>query len=291
MSIGIYKYQNKLNNNIYIGQSSNIEKRYSQHLYDSTYRPEKGTGIDIAIHKYGIENFTFEIIEECSLDVINEREKYWINYYDSYNNGYNRTVGGDSLKGEEHPRAILTEQEVWLLREAYGQGLQRNKAFKPFLERGISERCLIKVWNCENWPNIHTDVYTEENKILHKKQVGHSEDQIGLSSYDRAIKQEEINAWLNDYNQGMTINALAKKYNRDNGTIEKYIANPQAITKVKYRGRTIKNTETGKIFKSISSAAKWAQCGATTLTRHLAGDKVAGIVPDLLIPAHWEEIS
>jgi hypothetical protein len=72
--------------------------------------------------------------------------------------------------------------------------------------------------------------------------------------------------------------------------VEKYIANPEAVNKVKYRGRTIKNIETGIIFKSISSAAKWAGCGATTLTRHLAHDKIAGKVPDTQKPAHWEEI-
>lgn len=290
MSIGIYKYQNKINGKIYIGQSNNIEKRYQQHIYDAEYRAEKGTGIDLAIKKYGIENFTFEIIEQCSLNIIDEREKYWIKYYDSYNNGYNRTIGGNSLKGEDHPRAILTEKDVWELREAYGNGIRRKDAFQPFLERGITERCLLKVWNCENWTDIHTDVYTEENKAIHKSHIGHSEDQIGLSSLDRAIKQDEIDLWLIDYNNGLTINAIAKKYHRDNGTVERYIADPKAISKVKYKGRTVKNIETGKIFKSISAAARWAGCGATTLTRHLANDKIAGTVPNLLVPAHWEEI-
>ena len=53
----------------------------------------------------------------------------------------------------------------------------------------------------------------------------------------------------------------------------------------------MKNLNTGKIFKSINSAAKWAGCGATTLTRHLTSDKIAGKVPDTQEPAHWEELS
>lgn len=290
MSTGIYKYTNKINNNIYIGLSSNIEKRYQQHLTASKQINPKMT-IDKAIKKYGIENFLFEIVELCNENQLDEKEKYWIKYYNSYNNGYNETVGGRSLRGEDHPRAILTEKDIWNIREQYAQGIQRNKVFKPYIEKGITERCLKKVWDCENWVNIHNDVYTEQNKAKHKHNSGHSEDQIGLSSFDRSIRQEEIDLWVKDSENGMSINAIAKKYHRDNGTIEKYLNNPKALTKVKYRGRTVKNIETQKIFKSINSAAKWAGCGATTLTRHLTSDKIAGKVPETQKPAHWIELS
>ena len=81
--------------------------------------------------------------------------------------------------------------------------------FAPYLERGISERCLKKVWDCETWTDIHTDVYTEENKLIHKKQTGHSQDQIGLSSLDRAIKQPEIDAMCRDFENGLSKANLA----------------------------------------------------------------------------------
>lgn len=290
MSIGIYKYQNKINGQIYIGQSVNIETRQKQHLYDAMNRPDT-TGVDLAIAKYGIDNFDFEILEECPKEQLNEREIYWIDFYDSYKNGYNRTIGGDSLHGENHPRAILTEDIVWEIRELYGQKVKRSTVFDLFKNDQITERALLKVWNCETWTDIHTDVYTPENKAWHKAQVGHSEDQIGSSSLDRAIKQEEIDTWVKEYNNGMTINAIAKKYKRDNSTVEKYIHNPTSIKKVKYRGRQVQNVNTGKIFTSISAAAKWAGCGATTLTRHLTGDKIAGKVPDTNEPAQWIELS
>jgi len=48
-----------------------------------------------AINKYGIEHFKIEKIEECGIDILNEREIYWIDYYHSYHNGYNATKGGD----------------------------------------------------------------------------------------------------------------------------------------------------------------------------------------------------
>ena len=95
---------------------------------------------------------------------------------------------------------------------------------------------------------------------------------------------------VKDYSAGMSINQLAKKYHRDNGTVKKYIDNPCAVREIKYSGRVVKNVETGIVFQSISKAAKWARCGATTLTRHLVSDKQAGFLPDSNIPAHWEEI-
>ena len=60
-----------------------------------------------AIAKYGKENFTLEVIEETEDNLLNEREMYWIQYYDSYKKGYNQTLGGDGTKSLE-----LNEQEV-----------------------------------------------------------------------------------------------------------------------------------------------------------------------------------
>ena len=96
---------------------------------------------------------------------------------------------------------------------------------------------------------------------------------------------------LKDFQCGLSINAIAKKYHRDNGVVEKYMANPIAINEVKYKGRKVQCINTGEIFNSISSAAKWAGCGATTLTRHLVKDKIAGKVPGTNEPAQWLELS
>ena len=68
MSAGIYKYTNKINGKVYVGQSINIEKRYEQHLYFANNiskllaKGQKPLAIDKAINKYGIANFSFEII-------------------------------------------------------------------------------------------------------------------------------------------------------------------------------------------------------------------------------------
>lgn len=94
--IGIYKITNKLNGKSYIGQSTDIERRWREHHYRYW---NNDNVIYMAFRKYGIENFDFSIIEECSTQELNLREEYWINYYDSYYNGYNETVGGDGSSG------------------------------------------------------------------------------------------------------------------------------------------------------------------------------------------------
>lgn len=101
--IGIYKVTNLINNKVYIGQSDNIAQRWRIHRSHSL----NNCGQDYncvfykAIRKYGLENFKFEIIEECYKDELNNREKYWIKHYKSYLGfkdcqGYNMTLGGQN---------------------------------------------------------------------------------------------------------------------------------------------------------------------------------------------------
>lgn len=93
MSMGIYKITNRINGKVYIGQSVNIQQRWYQHK--SSFK-NGNTLLYQAIRKYGLENFCFEIIEECPQEKLNEKEIYWIDYYNSFNyeNGYNMTPGG-----------------------------------------------------------------------------------------------------------------------------------------------------------------------------------------------------
>lgn len=65
--IGIYKITKKENGKSYIGQSNNIERRFSEH------KNKIDIPVEIAIRKYGADAFSFEIIEECSLDKLDER--------------------------------------------------------------------------------------------------------------------------------------------------------------------------------------------------------------------------
>ncbi len=95
--IGIYKITNTINDKCYIGQSKDIKARWAKHL--SAYKSSPDWELYRAFKKYGISAFKFEIIEECSIEALNEREIYWIAQYDSFNNGYNMTLGGEACNG------------------------------------------------------------------------------------------------------------------------------------------------------------------------------------------------
>lgn len=99
IKIGIYKIENLINGNCYIGQSVNIYKRW-QNEKEVAFNPQNEAynyPLSCAFRKYGIENFSFNILEECQREELNEKEIYWIARYDSYNNGYNQTPGGDTV--------------------------------------------------------------------------------------------------------------------------------------------------------------------------------------------------
>ena len=96
----IYKITNKINGKSYIGQTiQNVKERFYQHCATKCSQAILNMVIHKAINKYGKSNFTIEVIEEVESTNLNDRERYWIRYYDSYNNGYNSTKGGqDGIK-------------------------------------------------------------------------------------------------------------------------------------------------------------------------------------------------
>lgn len=95
----IYKHTSKTSGKSYIGKTSKtIEKRLDEH----TYSVGKGANSHFknAIQKYGVEDFISEILEiDVEDENASEREIYWISYYDTYNNGYNMTLGGEGASG------------------------------------------------------------------------------------------------------------------------------------------------------------------------------------------------
>lgn len=92
----IYKITNKINNKVYIGQTvQSLSVRYNQHLKCLQHGDTRE--LYCAMRKYGLENFEPSVIcSVSSLQELNELESFYIKKYDSYNNGYNMTLGGEN---------------------------------------------------------------------------------------------------------------------------------------------------------------------------------------------------
>jgi group I intron endonuclease len=90
--IGIYKITNP-KGKIYVGKSKNIELRFNQYYKIQCCKQQRK--LYNSLCKYNPKHHNFDILEECSLDVINEREIFWIKKLNSIKNGLNLTKGGD----------------------------------------------------------------------------------------------------------------------------------------------------------------------------------------------------
>ena len=110
----IYKIINNINSKVYIGKTSRtLETRFQQHINNTSGCK---SAIHEAIKKYGKENFQIILVEDNIPDnQINQKERYWINVFNSYKNGYNLTPGGDGKS--------LSDDEIKDIRELWELGL------------------------------------------------------------------------------------------------------------------------------------------------------------------------
>ncbi len=196
---GIYKITNLINGHSYIGQAKDIYDRYNRHhKYD--YKSEKVQTYPLyqAFNKYGLDKFQIEVIELCDEKDLDQREIYWIKYYDTFNNGYNATKGGQfwspkvhslevelkrqetreknkSLQAENHPRAKLTNEEVLQIRKRYIEGENISSIYKDYQmlynNEGTFKRIVLgeTYKSVGNIPTKQDIRYT--NAVLNTKQV------------------------------------------------------------------------------------------------------------------------
>lgn len=97
----IYKISNDINDKLYIGKTLyTIERRWYQHKNNAKNRKDlKHLPLYSAMNKYGVEHFKIEEIEEVTNEKeLSAREQYWIKFYNTYNYGYNASIGGDGLQ-------------------------------------------------------------------------------------------------------------------------------------------------------------------------------------------------
>lgn len=106
----IYKIINDINNKIYIGKTEfSIEKRFKEHCADAFRNRNEKRPLYAAMRKYGTEHFKIELVEETNNP--EEREIYWIGYFNGYTQGYNATKGGEGKRLYDHEAIAIRLSE------------------------------------------------------------------------------------------------------------------------------------------------------------------------------------
>ncbi|MVM35242.1 hypothetical protein GO755_34795 [Spirosoma sp. HMF4905] len=215
---GIYKFTNKINGKIYVGQSQDIYKRYYSH------REMIATGLFTkALKKYGIGNFAFEVLERVDdLSAIDQREQYWMDLYQCYEPGigYNIAKVAGTVRGIKRPDVAeimkrrprkygkdnpcygrkLSEYTKKLISEKHkGKSLSpehRAKVGRPMtperqalLKRGAIEKCRKKIAQIDLESGQTLRTWEHVGDI--KEELGHSISGIQCACrgkvYDSAI--------------------------------------------------------------------------------------------------------
>lgn len=238
----IYLTTNLINNKKYIGQHTGA--------IDDNYL---GSGIALiqAIEKYGKENFNKQILEICDKEKLNEREKYWIQYYNAFNSEdfYNLTEGGQQGDG-------------WTACNKYMKN-HPQEAEQIYQENGI---------RLHNWLNEHPDIKNQLTRNMLKGAEQWRKDnpdkvQEHMKQLNKAKQQ-----WQNEHPEEYTTQ------------IANFIkAGSDANSK------KIRCINTGEIFPSISEAARHYNIYQTNISKVLKGErKSAGKHPETGEKLYWE---
>lgn len=289
MSCGIYKITNQINQKVYIGKSIRIERRWSQHKSEIN-NLQKQNHLYRAMRKYGIDNFLFEIIELCPNNnkILSEREKYWIQYYNSYQTGYNETRGGDGLF-KYNPQEIY---KLW--------------------DNGYSVLEITQILHCQqqtvydnlkNYPTYSTEQSKNRANTHRKQRIS----ELAAKRQSYPVYQYDIEGnFIAEYSN-LTEAAQHFGYSRDNSITKvinesnRKLAYGYQWSKEKldrmppYTGSVkkfpIRNINTGQVFESIRRAEKWANTSHGSISKVLNGQrKSAGKMAITNEPLYWERI-
>ena len=143
----IYKITNTINNKCYIGQTiKSAEERWKEHQNHAfgSHPNDVNKTLYQAIRKYGLENFTFEVVQDNieNFEQLDKAEIYWIDYYNSFVKGYNETFGGQQY------HKILPNKEI--IEDYY----KTRSARKTALNFGIDHSTVDDILNQNNIPRF-----------------------------------------------------------------------------------------------------------------------------------------
>jgi group I intron endonuclease len=159
----IYKIINQINKKEYVGCTiTTLKKRFEEHAWRCV-KTDSYTKFCNSIRKYGVENFGIELIEECDVDVIYNRERYYINLFETYDTGLNSTIGGEGCLGYKHSKEIK-EKISQILKDGRSH---KGKTYEEIYGDRINhEKEIRRISVKKSWDNLSEDEKKERTKKL-----------------------------------------------------------------------------------------------------------------------------
>lgn len=232
MSIGIYKIENLQNHKKYIGQSIHIEKRWQEHC-----QPSADSVIAKAIQKYGKINFSFQILEECPEDELDEKELYYITKYNTIvPNGYNLT---DYIQGQ---RRVYNTYDKETLLQIISDIKDTQMSFQDIASKYSLDVSMIYYLNRGDYHSLEGFTYPLREVKSFKKQE-HTCIDCGKEVYKGSIRCPECAAKaqrtcnrpsrevLKDMIRTMTFKAIGQEYGVSDNAIRKWCIAEQLPSK------------------------------------------------------------
>lgn len=184
----IYKITNKINGKVYIGKTiRNIQDRFQRHIQDAT-SGRLDTHLARAIRKYGQSNFEVSLVEEVQEESnLSDREKYWIEQFNSFNDGYNETRGGDGGNTYE----AKTSEEMAIIKDRIRE--TKLGALNP-------QARPVKCFNVETKEELHfgssaeaRDYFGETNHNFVTRRCKHKTNYLFRGLWNIAYEEDDYN--------------------------------------------------------------------------------------------------
>ena len=220
MKKDIYIIKNSINNKVYIGQSKNAAERWLSHIYNATYEVKMDKDVQVihkAMIKYGVDKFHYEILE-YQIENYDEREKYWIRFYNSQvPNGYNVSPGGNGNGiGIESVNSIFKDETKLL--ECISEISSSEKTFANIAKKFECSQEVISAINLGNRyrkDNLIYPLRNTDNRYSYSilKQIRYSlKYELDLSIKDISNKYKVDYSQVSNINQGKIYFVKNEKY-------------------------------------------------------------------------------
>lgn len=271
MDYFIYKIECLVNKKVYIGQTKHLKKRWREHKNDLKNNRHRSTLLQRAWIKYGESEFIHEVIEVCSIYNVDEREVFWINYFDSTNKykGFNTEGGGNANK--------IVSDETKKKQSAVKSG--KNN---PMYQRTLSEETLIKksiAMSGENNPMYGKKPKDWMSEKTYKKWVSDKIKRVtgeGNPNFGKPVPEErklrysemfagEGNPFFNKKHTDKTKSLISKANSGANNGIAKKVL----------------CVSTGIIFDTVTEASKTYNVDGSSISKCCRGKlRIAGKLKD-----------